>query len=161
MHAAFVADRVPVNVTAEQNLKKSLLLDPYRQWPVEKPETSLQAAVLEQEGRHERVPLPMQASLAQSLLLRHGSPGAPVAPVSGSAQTQTSCVGPGAETVFSRHVPPPHSLTLQHVSKQRAVPPSGFSQSPERQSPFTVHVEPPLFPPVAGGMREASVAGTQ
>jgi hypothetical protein len=50
---------------------------------------------------------------------------------------------------------------LQQVSKQREGPEAGFSQRPERQSPFTVHVEPPLLPPVAGGVRAASEAGTQ
>ena len=106
---------------------------------------------------------PMQLSVTHSVLSVHCSPGCFVAPASGTAQTQTSCVGPGAETLFKRHVDvPPHSAALQHVSKHRdEPPPTGFSQRPERQSVCEVHTRPPIFPPVTGGLRDASACGTQ
>jgi hypothetical protein len=161
VHAAPAGESEPV-VPEKQNLKKSLPLEPYTQCPAEKPVTVWQLALFEHGGRQMReAATPMQVSLAHSVLSTHELPGCLVAPDSAVAHTQTSCVGPGAETDFSRHVPPPHSVAVQHVSKQRAVPESGFSQNPERQSLFTLHVEPPLLPPDAGGVRCASMAGTQ
>jgi hypothetical protein len=122
------------------------------------PETVLQLALPEQEGRQTRPELtPMQSALRLTVLSAHESPGKFVAPRSGGAQTQMSCAGAGALTVATRHVEePPQLASTQHVSMHVFGVPA---QSPERHSLLFAHATPPIFAP--GTLRCASVAGTQ